>query len=100
MRSKFVLPLILVLAGTHAVHAQFAKDPAALMPQKALAYAEIRNIGPLAKEFGALFEGSTLSNVPDSLEKIRSKYMDKLDAPSGRVGGIAASAFGILFAPE
>ncbi|HEV3262736.1 MAG TPA: hypothetical protein VG013_38225 [Gemmataceae bacterium] len=90
----WVLPLSPLRAGLEPS----IDDPAALVPAKTLAYAELRQPGQLAKEIASLFEGSALGNVPDSLAKFRAKY-DK--GPSvGPRSEAAMGVFGLMMAPE
>lgn len=112
MRHRLVLLVALSLPGLS--FAQQVKDPAELMPAKVLAYLEIRQPGPLAKEIASLFEGSVLGNVPDSLAKLRSgdgKVPEELGivgaimSPElirelGRIQGAAVALLGPPMPPE
>ena len=97
MRIKFVLSVMLTaLLWTDPVAAQQIKSPTELMPAKTLVYVEIRQAGELFKEIGALLKGSVLSDVPDSLLKVRAKY--KIESGSRPPEG--PGAVGLFFAPE
>jgi hypothetical protein len=50
--------------------------PADLLPANVTAYMEVQKLGTLAKEIRALFKGSALYNVPDSLAEMEARYPD------------------------
>src|SRR5262249_42555267 len=70
-----------------------------VMPAKTLVYGELRHVGKLGQEIAGLFAGSALSNVPESLTKIRGKY-EKALAGSYRRDDQMIGAIGLIFAPE
>src|SRR5262249_42960178 len=72
------------------------KDPAELLPAGTLAYGELRQPGPLVKEFAGLFEDSALGNVPDSLARLWGKDGE---APSRRTMH-EVGAIGLFLSPE
>src|SRR5579884_1755148 len=50
------------------------KDPATAFPEQTLAYGEIQDPGKLFQEIDALFKGSALDNMPDSLVHFRQRH--------------------------
>ena len=104
MRCRILLTLFMALLVTEAANAQPGKVlradfPATLMPEKTIAYAELYQVGLLAKEVGDLFGGSALADVPDSLDRIRSKYAKDLDVWARRRPE-EIGIFGLMMAPE
>src|SRR5262245_56411966 len=98
-RSMFFLPVVALLTASSSVWAQDIKSPADVMPAKTLVYGELRHVGRLGQEIAALFAGSALSNVPESLHKIRSKYEKALTGGRWRDTEMLG-AMGLVFAPE
>jgi len=97
MRCRVLLLAALVaLLGVSAAHAQQFKSPAELMPAKAVAYAEIRQPGQLAKEVASLFAGTVLSNLPDSLAELRARHAKDGFGRRGEELGI----IGMVLSPE
>jgi len=94
MRCRACLLLCLLVAWPALATAQ-TKNPADVMPAKAIAYIELRNPGQLIKEVQSLVEGSVLGK-PDVLKKLQEKYA----ASALRRGPEAIQAASLILAPE
>jgi hypothetical protein len=86
-----VLGTLLALSLTGSAPGQQINDPAAVLPDRTLLYAELRQPGALAREIAALFEGSALADVPGSLARFRAGH--EATAPSSSEGLAALGAF-------
>jgi hypothetical protein len=97
MRPRlFLYAVPAALLWTGFTLAQQPASPADLFPARVLAYAELRQPGPLAQEIASLFHGSLLANVPDSLAKLQAKLgKDDFHGEHHRVGAV-----GLALSPE
>jgi hypothetical protein len=95
MRLRVLLLASVLFVSISPVRGQQIKDPAEVLPAGTLGYVELRQPGPLAKEVAGLFKGSVLSNVPDSLARLRARPGAN---PMG--GPQVAGMFGLLVSPE
>src|SRR4051794_24966874 len=93
--SMLTLMVGLSLVWTAPAHAQKGKSPAELLPANTLAYAEVHQLGQLAKEVRDLFKGSVLYEVPDSLADLDAKYPN---TPIWKTSTV--KTLGMLIAPE
>src|SRR5262245_6409471 len=96
MRRSILWSLALLALCASSAFGQAIKDPAEVMPARALGYVEVRHPGLLVKEIVGLFENSVLGNVPDSLFKM----LQEMKAPPPRRGFEELGAFGLMLSPE
>ncbi len=72
------------------------KDPAELLPADTLAYLELREPGPVAREVQGLIKGSDLENMPATLARFRAHL-----APGAQFWRLQdVGVFGLMFSPE
>lgn len=95
MRYRICFLACLLIGWPTLATAQTIKNPADVMPAKAIGYIELRNPGQLIKEVQSLFEGSVLSN-PAALAKLQEKFKTS----SFRRGPEEIQAASLLLAPE
>jgi hypothetical protein len=93
---RFAAAVGLSLVWLGLAQAQHHQEPCAYVPANVLAYVELRQPGTFAKEMASLFEGSVLSNVPESFAKL----LGHREEPGFGARHEGWATLGLFLAPE